>query len=81
VGFFVLDQGSDGVSNLTTIPVPFGFLPFLSGADLFLPTDPPDPVSIVTVPRGDLAATRALVVRNIPSTEGLIQVQLRDFEQ
>ena len=81
VGFFVIDQGSDGVSDLDTVPFPFDLLPFLTGVDLFIPSDPPDPVSIVTVPRGDLAATRVLNVRNIPSTEGLIQVQLRDFEQ
>lgn len=81
VGFFVVDEGSDGVSNLTSVPFPFGFLPFLSGADLFIPTDPPNPVSIVTVPRGEIDATRILNVRNIPSTEGRITVQLRDFEQ
>jgi pimeloyl-ACP methyl ester carboxylesterase len=87
VGFFVLDAGPggsgppDGVTNLTTVPFPFTLLPFLTGTDLFLPTDPPDPISIVTVPRGDVGAARILNVRNIPSTEGLIQVQLRDFER
>jgi pimeloyl-ACP methyl ester carboxylesterase len=81
VGFFVLDEGTDGVTDLDTVPFPFGPLPFLTGADLVLATDPPDPIAIVTVPRGKLGAARALTVRNIPSTEGLTQVQLRDFER
>ena len=81
VGFFVLDAGSDGVSNLESVPFPFGALPFLTGADLFVPADAPGPVSIVTVPRGELGATRVLNIRRIPSTEGRITVQLRDFEQ
>jgi hypothetical protein len=81
VGFFVLDAGSDGVSNLDTVPFPFPVLPFLTGTDLFVPADAPGPVSIVTVPRGNLGATRVVNVRRIPSSEGRIQVQLRDFEQ
>jgi len=81
VAFFAIDDGSDAVSDLTSVPFPFSILPFITGVDLFIPTEPPNPVSILTVPRGDVGATRMLTVRNIPSTEGLIQVQLRDFEQ
>ena len=32
--FFAFDVGSDGVSNLTSVPFPFPFLSFLTGADL-----------------------------------------------
>lgn len=81
VGFFVLDDGDDGMTDLETVPFPFNLLPFLSGADLVIPTDPPDPITIVTVPRGRAAATRVVTVRNVPSTEGLTQVLLHDFEQ
>ena len=79
--FFTFDDMSDGVSNVNSIPFPFEFLPFLSGADLFIPSDPPGTVSVVIVPRGDTNATRTVNVPNIPSTESRIVIQLNDFEQ
>jgi hypothetical protein len=79
--FFAFDVGSDGVSNLTSVPFPFPLLSFLTGADLFIPTDPPGTVSVETVPRGDFGAARTVNVRNIPSTQGRVVVQLSDFEQ
>jgi pimeloyl-ACP methyl ester carboxylesterase len=81
VAFFAFDVGSDGVSHLTTVPFPFTILGFLTGADLFLPTDPPGTLSIETVPRGDFSAVRRVNVPNTPSTEARIVVQLNDFEQ
>jgi pimeloyl-ACP methyl ester carboxylesterase len=79
--FFAFDDGSDGVSDLTSVPFPFAFLGFLTGADLFIPTDPPGTVSVETVPRGDFGAARTVNVPNIPSTQGRVVVQLNDFEQ
>jgi len=79
--FFLFDDGSDGVSDLMSVPFPFAFVAFLTGADLFIPTDPPGSVAVETVPRGDFAAARTIHVRNIPSTEGRVVVQLNDFEQ
>jgi hypothetical protein len=79
--FFAFDVGSDGVSNLTSVPFPFPFLSFLTGTDLFIPTDPPGTVSVETVPRGDYTAARTVNVRNIPSTQSRVVVQLNDFEQ
>jgi pimeloyl-ACP methyl ester carboxylesterase len=81
VAFFAFDVGSDGVSNLTTIPFPFNVLGFLTAADLFIPTDPPGTLSIETVPRGDFGAARTVNVPNTPSTQARLVVQLRDFEQ
>jgi pimeloyl-ACP methyl ester carboxylesterase len=81
VAFFVFDVGLDGVSNLTTVPFPFTILSFLTGADLFIPVVPPTAIPVVTVPRGDVAATRTVNVRRIPSEEGRIVVQLHDYEQ
>jgi pimeloyl-ACP methyl ester carboxylesterase len=78
--FFVFDDGSDGASDVTSVPFPFAFLPFLTGADLFLPTDPPGTVAVHTVPRGDFGAARTVSVPNTPSTEARLVVQLRDFE-
>lgn len=80
VAFFLFDVGADGVNNLTTIPFPFGPLAFLTGADLFIPANPPGTVSVVTVPRGDASKTRTVNVRNEPSSTARVVVQLRDFE-
>jgi pimeloyl-ACP methyl ester carboxylesterase len=78
--FFVFDDGSDGVSNVNAVPFPFPLLPFLTAADLFLPTDPPGTIAVVTVPRGDYGATRSVNVPNVPSSQSRLVVQLRDFE-
>jgi len=79
VAFFIQDVGLDFVSNLTTVPFPFSAVAFLTGTDLYVPVGP-DPLPIVTVPRGDASATRTLNVRRIPSDEGRIAVQLHDYE-
>jgi pimeloyl-ACP methyl ester carboxylesterase len=77
---FLFDDNSDGVSNVTSIPFPFAFLAFLTGADLFIPADPPGSVSVEVVPRGGGAA-RTVNVPNLPSTQSRVVVQLNDFEQ
>jgi len=79
--FFLFDVGSDGIDDLTSVPFPFPFVGFLTGADLYIPADPPGTVSVETVPRGDFDAARTVNVRNLPSTEGRVVVQLNDFEQ
>jgi len=79
--FFLFDVGSDGVSHLDMVPLPFPYLGFLTGADLYIPTQPPGTVSVLTVPRGDVDAARTVNVPNTPSTQVRIVVQLNDFEQ
>jgi pimeloyl-ACP methyl ester carboxylesterase len=78
---FLFDVGSDGVDNLTAVPFPFSVLGFLTGADLFIPSEPPGTVSVLTVPRGDFDAARMLNVPNLPSSDARVVVQLNDFEQ
>jgi len=78
--FFVFDDGSDGLSNLESVPFPFPVLGFLTATDLFLPSDPPGRIEIETVPRGQFDAARTLNIPNIPSSEARLVVQLRDFE-
>ncbi|HKC50924.1 MAG TPA: hypothetical protein VKF60_09030, partial [Myxococcota bacterium] len=63
------------------VPFPFNVLPFLTAADLFIPSQPPGTVTVETVPRGDFDAKRRVNVRNIPATQGRVAIQLRDFEQ
>jgi hypothetical protein len=81
VSFFLFDVGSDGVTDVTTVPFPFTILGFLTGADLFLPADPPGSIEVRTVPRGDFDAERTVNVPNRPSSEARVVVQLNDFEQ
>ncbi|MCW5891287.1 MAG: alpha/beta hydrolase [bacterium] len=80
VAMFLLDVGLDFVSHLDVVPVPFGALSFLTGADLYIPVGT-TPLPIVTVPRGDASKTRTLNVRRIVSTEGRMAVQLHDYEE
>jgi len=81
VSFFLFDVGSDGLSDVTSVPFPFTVLGFLTGADLFIPADPPGSVAVTTVPRGDAGAARTVNVPNLPSSEARVVVQLNDFEQ
>jgi hypothetical protein len=76
---FLFDDGSDQLSNVTSIPFPFSLLSFLTGVDLFIPTNPPGTVSVVVVPRTGGAA-RTVNVPNLPSTEARVVVQLNDFD-
>lgn len=80
VAFFVFDVGTDGVSHVDQIPVPFGPVPFLTGADLSIPVSSA-PLAITTVPRGNQRFARTINIRRIPGTAGRIVVQLHDFEQ
>ena len=79
--FFIFDDNSDGVSDVNSVPFPFPFVAFLTGADLFIPTDPPGTIAVETVPRGDFSASRTVNVPNIASTQARLVIQLRDFEQ
>jgi pimeloyl-ACP methyl ester carboxylesterase len=76
---FLFDDGSDGVSDVTSIPFPFAFLSFLTGADLYIPTDPPRSVAVTEHPRGDGAAG-TVNVPNRPSTQSRLVVQLNDYD-
>jgi hypothetical protein len=68
-----------GVRAVTSVPFPFALLAFLTGADLFIPTDPPGTVSVVTLPKQGGAA-RTVNVPNLLSTQARVVVNLWDFE-
>ena len=76
---FLFDDGSDGVSNVTSVPFPFAFLAFLTGADLYIPTEPPGSVEVTVTPRTG-GPTRTVNVPNLPSTESRVVVNLNDFD-
>ena len=76
---FAFDDGSDGVSNVASVPFPFGPLAFLTATDLFIPVTPPDTISVVTVPRGG-GASRTVNLSNRASSDTRLVVNLYDFE-
>jgi hypothetical protein len=76
---FAFDDNSDGITNVNSVPFPFGPLAFLTATDLFIPAEPPGSVSVVTVPRGGGAA-RTMNVPNLPSTQARVVVNLNDYE-
>ena len=81
IGFFAFDQGSDGISNLSA-PLPAFFaIPFLSGADLFIPaaSPPTGTVSVALTSRG-AGPQRTVNFSNRPSTTDTTTVQFNDFE-
>ena len=78
---FLFDLGSDRISDVRTIPAPFGMIGFLRGADVFLAADPPGAIAIQSVPRGAASAARTLRIPNARSTEERVTVQLNDFDE
>jgi pimeloyl-ACP methyl ester carboxylesterase len=79
---FAFDQGSDGVSDVSSpIPVFFG-IPFVSAVDLFIPaaSPPTGTVRVALTSRGS-GPTRKLNFPNYPSSNNTISVQLNDFER
>ena len=80
---FAFDHKLDGVTDLSA-PIPvFAALPFISGADVFLPAStPPDRTIHVTVtPRGGGGEVENVNVPNWASSTNFTSIQLRDFVQ
>lgn len=77
---FLFDDGSDGVSDVMSVPFPFAFLAFLTGADLFLPAEPPGSIAVTLDSRAG-GPTRTVNVPNLPSTEARVVVQFSEMEQ
>lgn len=78
---FVFDAGSDGLSNLAT-PIPNLFaLPFLTGADLFIPAASfaNDTVEVKLKSRGEGPA-RTLNFPNFPSSTNRVSLHFQDYE-
>ena len=79
---FAFDQGSDGMSDVSSpIPVFFG-LPFLSAVDLFIPaaSPPTGTVRLALTSRGS-GPTRKVSFPNYPSSNNTVSVQFNDFER
>ncbi|MTV24141.1 alpha/beta fold hydrolase [Nitriliruptoraceae bacterium ZYF776] len=84
LALFLHDVGTDRTTDLDAgVPPPFGSLPFLSAADVFLPatTDGSDGIEVSVDPRGDASARETIVVPNLPSTGNRLTVELPDRVQ
>jgi hypothetical protein len=83
ISFFLFDNGSDGVTNINTVPFPFGFIGFMSASDVYMPAvDPPDgTISIVLTPRDGGGKTQVVNVPNWISLTDRITVQFREYVQ
>jgi pimeloyl-ACP methyl ester carboxylesterase len=86
IGLFAFDRGVDGVTDLSQ-PIPTLFaLPFLSGADIVLPSGPPPSppegsIRIEMVHRSGEGRPEVINVPNWPSSSHHVSVMLRDFSQ
>ncbi|HEV3228164.1 MAG TPA: hypothetical protein VGY97_01720 [Solirubrobacteraceae bacterium] len=79
---FAHDRGDDGKTDLSKPDPVYYQLPFVSGADVYMPAQNP-PVGKVTVTlrsRGGGPA-RSVIFPNFPASTDVATVQLNDFEQ
>lgn len=79
---FGFDAGLDQTTDLTYVPFPFGFVTFITAADVYIPSDGIglDSYSVTDVTRGSGTAT-TVNVPTWPSTDDRVTVQFRDDDQ
>ncbi len=76
---FAFDAGLDGVTDLGA-PIPaLNNLPFISGADVFIPSSPRRTIRLALTPRGGGGQVETLNVPNWPSSTDFVSVQFRDW--
>jgi len=79
--FFAHDQGDDGKTDTSKPDAVYSQLPFVSGADVYMPAqNPPVGKVTVTVRSRGAGPTRTLVFPNFPATTDVATVQLNDYE-
>jgi hypothetical protein len=79
---FAYDRGDDGTTD-TSKPDPIYYqLPFVSGADVYMPAQNPSvgKVTVTLRSRGG-GPTRSVIFPNFPASTDVATVQLNDFEQ
>lgn len=79
----VVDDGSDGVTDLQTPIADISALPFIAGVDAFLPaaTPPDDSIGVEMTARAADGETEAINVPNWASSDHHVSIAFRDFEQ
>ncbi len=79
---FGFDAGLDQMTDLTRVPFPFGFVTFITAADVYIPSDgsASDSYAVTDVTRGSGTAS-TINVPTWPSTDDRVTVQFRDDDQ
>lgn len=77
LALFGFDAGLDGVTDLTQVPFPFGFITFITAVDVHIPSDPTGSFALTDVARGSGDAT-TINVPAWPSDTARVTVQFRD---
>ena len=79
---FGFDSGLDQTTDLSDVPFPFGFVTFITAADVYIPSDGIglNSYSLTDVTRGSGTAT-TVNVPTWPSTDDRVTVQFRDDDQ
>jgi hypothetical protein len=82
LGVFGFDAGLDQTTDLSYVPFPFGFVTFITAADVYIPSDGTASASyaVTDVTRGS-AATSTINVPTWPSTDHRVTIQFRDDDQ
>ncbi|MGZ4683187.1 MAG: lipase/acyltransferase domain-containing protein [Acidimicrobiales bacterium] len=76
---FAFDVGLDGVTDLSA-PIPaLNALPFISGADVYIPSSPTGTIHLALTPRGGGGEVETLNVPSWPSSTDFVSVQFRDW--
>jgi hypothetical protein len=80
--FFFYDRGLDGRTDLSTPDPIFSALPFITGADVFVPAArPPDGKLTASLRSRGAGPVRTLNVPNFPSTTDGVVLQFNDFDE
>ena len=78
LALLTFDAGCDTRTDLSTPPPGFTAIPFLTGADLHLPSGPA-PITIRQTPRGADGTSRTITVPAFPSDTHSVTVQFKDY--
>jgi pimeloyl-ACP methyl ester carboxylesterase len=80
-GFFAFDRNRDGQSDLSTPDPVLGNVPFLTGADVFIPAaSPPNGTTSFELQSRGSGPVRTLKTPNWDSVTDSVTIQLNDFE-
>ncbi|HEX6311976.1 MAG TPA: alpha/beta fold hydrolase [Acidimicrobiia bacterium] len=85
IAIFAFDEENDGQTDLSGPMARFDGLPFLAGADIFVPSsgsaEPDDTISVVSTPRGGGGRVVTMSVPNWTSSMDRISIQFSDHVQ
>jgi dienelactone hydrolase len=78
IGIFAFDQGKNQQSNVTSVPGLLGFLPFISGTDLYVPANANATVTATSRQRNAGGATETIRFPAWPSNNNVVTLRYQD---